>query len=71
MVNIQAASENSADVNCLSRCPPPGRFFADLGAKVDKIEHVSIDFLDTTEEITKGPQSTIAHVYALLGTSVC
>lgn len=71
MVKRLAASERWAEVYCLSRRSPTGSFFADLGANVDKVKHVSIDFLDRPEEISKVLESRINHVYALLYTSVC
>lgn len=75
MVKVLAASERWAKVYCLSRRSPPHRFFADLGANADKIKHVSIDFLDRPEEISKVLGSNITHVYAIFYaifyTSVC
>lgn len=71
MVKRLGASERWAKVYCLSRRSPPGRFFAGVGANVDKVKHLSIDFLDRPEEISRVLESNITHVYALLCTYVC
>lgn len=65
MVKVLAASERWAKVYCLSRRAPPERFFTDLGADADKVKHLSIDFLNEPDEITKSLNSTISRVYAL------
>lgn len=70
MIKVLAASEQWAQVYCLSRRSPPPTFYADLGANADKIKHVSIDFLDRPEELSKVLGSKITHVYAPLHTSM-
>lgn len=64
MVKLLAASDKWAKVYCPSRRPVPDGLFADLDANADKIEHVSIDFLDGPKIIAKFMGSRINHVYA-------
>ncbi|KAL4906358.1 hypothetical protein BDW74DRAFT_177372 [Aspergillus multicolor] len=48
---LAAASERWSKIYCLSRRTPPANFFTDLGDGAERVEHISIDFLDEVSNI--------------------
>jgi NAD(P)-dependent dehydrogenase (short-subunit alcohol dehydrogenase family) len=60
---LAAAPERWAKIYCLSRRPPPDYFFKDLGESASgRVEHVEVDFLDTSGSIGKTLKAKIEKV---------
>lgn len=63
---LAAAPERWSKIYCLSRRPPPDYFFEDLGEGASRVEHVEVDFLDTSGGIGKALKSKVDTVYATI-----
>lgn len=59
---LAAAPERWAKIYCLSRRPPPDYFFRDLGEGAARVEHVEVDFLDTSGAIGKALKTKVDKV---------
>lgn len=59
---LAAAPERWSKIYCLSRRPPPDYFFDDLGEGAARVEHVEVDFLDTSGAIGKALKAKVSHV---------
>lgn len=66
MVRVLAsAPERWRRIYCLSRRPPPANFFEDLGDGAKLVEHISVDFLSSEEDIVRSLQGKVEKVYVM------
>lgn len=59
---LSNAPERWRKIYCLSRRPPPDYFFQELGEGASRVEHVEVDFLDTSGAIGKALKAKVPKV---------